>query len=327
MKMKSQLKKNRNKGFTLGELLIVVAIIGVLVAISIPIFTSQLEKAREATDAANIRSQYAEVMAEAITDGGDVNGYAMFGAVELKQKKNEWQSTGLKENLQGVYQSIEGDHPKAGGTAWVEYRDDQVILHYEGGSGSSGSGNAGGGSTGGGSDSGGSTGSGSTGSESTGGGNTGSGSGGNTGGSLGGGSGANSDPQGSGVLSTITSKATELQGKPQETDNTDYNIKISKGNIYTYKGETYIAKTDTTLVNKYNWPTPDTSQGQSYYVKVGNNKVLTSADSSNGRDLPDTEYGDIYKTDDGELYLFVAQGNYIIPSDGDDKWVKINLNS
>lgn len=49
------------------------AIIGVLVAISIPIFTSQLEKSREATDAANIRSQYAEVMAEAITTGNDVN--------------------------------------------------------------------------------------------------------------------------------------------------------------------------------------------------------------------------------------------------------------
>ena len=129
----------RKKGFTLAELLIVVAIIGVLVAISIPIFTSQLEKAREATDAANIRSQYAEVMAEAITDGGDVNGKDMFGAVELKQKKDEWQSTGLKENLEGVYgTNIVGEYPKAGGTAWVEYKDDKVILHYEGGSGNAG---------------------------------------------------------------------------------------------------------------------------------------------------------------------------------------------
>ena len=58
----------RRKGYTLSELLIVVAIIGVLVAISIPIFTSQLEKAREATDAANLRSAYAELMADAITD-------------------------------------------------------------------------------------------------------------------------------------------------------------------------------------------------------------------------------------------------------------------
>ena len=41
---------NENDGFTLAELLIVVAIIGVLVAISIPIFSSQLEKSREATD-------------------------------------------------------------------------------------------------------------------------------------------------------------------------------------------------------------------------------------------------------------------------------------
>ncbi len=45
------MKKN-NKGFTLAELLIVVAIIAVLVAIAIPVFTSQLEKSRESTDAA-----------------------------------------------------------------------------------------------------------------------------------------------------------------------------------------------------------------------------------------------------------------------------------
>ena len=55
------MKKN-NRGFTLAELLIVVAIIAVLVAIAIPVFTSQLEKSREATDVANIRSAYAEVV-------------------------------------------------------------------------------------------------------------------------------------------------------------------------------------------------------------------------------------------------------------------------
>lgn len=54
------MKKN-TKGFTLAEVLIVVAIIAVLVAISIPIFTSQLHKARVATDWANVRAYYAEL--------------------------------------------------------------------------------------------------------------------------------------------------------------------------------------------------------------------------------------------------------------------------
>ena len=57
------LKKMNKKGFTLAELLIVVAIIAVLVAISIPIFTAQLEKARDATTVANIRSTNAEASA------------------------------------------------------------------------------------------------------------------------------------------------------------------------------------------------------------------------------------------------------------------------
>lgn len=48
--------KNDKKGFTLAELLIVVAIIAVLVAISIPIFTSQLKKARVAVNQANARA-------------------------------------------------------------------------------------------------------------------------------------------------------------------------------------------------------------------------------------------------------------------------------
>lgn len=60
------MKKN-NKGFTLMEMLIVVAIIAVLVAIAIPTFTSSLNKARVATDEANIRSGYASAMLEVLT--------------------------------------------------------------------------------------------------------------------------------------------------------------------------------------------------------------------------------------------------------------------
>ena len=61
------------KGFTLMELLIVVAIIAILVAISIPIFTSQLEKAREATDVANLRAAKAVAVATYLAGDTDLN--------------------------------------------------------------------------------------------------------------------------------------------------------------------------------------------------------------------------------------------------------------
>ena len=61
------MKKN-NRGFTLAELLIVVAIIAVLVAIAIPVFTSQLEKSRDSTSLANTRSAYAEAQASYLSE-------------------------------------------------------------------------------------------------------------------------------------------------------------------------------------------------------------------------------------------------------------------
>ena len=62
------MKKIKNsKGFTLMEMLIVVAIIAVLIAIAVPTFSSSLNKARVATDEANIRSGYASVVAELLT--------------------------------------------------------------------------------------------------------------------------------------------------------------------------------------------------------------------------------------------------------------------
>lgn len=53
-----------NQGFTLAELLIVVAIIAVLVVISIPVFSGRLEAARESADQANERAAKAAIVTE-----------------------------------------------------------------------------------------------------------------------------------------------------------------------------------------------------------------------------------------------------------------------
>ena len=84
------MKKTNKKGFTLAELLVVVAIIAVLVAIAIPIFTSQLEKAREAVDAANIRAAYAEVLSNKVSGETDIDKISK--EVTLTQEKQGWQN-------------------------------------------------------------------------------------------------------------------------------------------------------------------------------------------------------------------------------------------
>ena len=61
-------KKLNKKGFTLMEMLIVVAIIAILIAIAIPTFTSALNKAHDAADAANLRAYYAEVQMKYLLD-------------------------------------------------------------------------------------------------------------------------------------------------------------------------------------------------------------------------------------------------------------------
>ena len=67
--------KESKKGFTLAELLVVVAIVGILVAISVPLFTAQLGKARQATNNANLRAAKVAAVSEymTVTDGDEKN--------------------------------------------------------------------------------------------------------------------------------------------------------------------------------------------------------------------------------------------------------------
>lgn len=67
-------KLSKKKGFTLMEMMIVVAIIAILIAIIIPTFTGALARAHAATDEANLRAYYAEQMANSILNDGNPAG-------------------------------------------------------------------------------------------------------------------------------------------------------------------------------------------------------------------------------------------------------------
>ncbi len=62
------MKKNQ-KGFTLMEMLIVVAVIAILVAVAIPVMNAQMHKVKVRTDWANLRAYYAEIQTDYMLTG------------------------------------------------------------------------------------------------------------------------------------------------------------------------------------------------------------------------------------------------------------------
>ena len=117
------MKKNR-KGFTLAELLIVVAIIAVLVAIAIPVFSTQLEKSREATDVANVRSAYATLVADYLLDAKEAEI-----TVTATQKEEGWK-TNPEPKIRTMVDGTEGsiDIPAKTDTYTVSIDADGAIT-------------------------------------------------------------------------------------------------------------------------------------------------------------------------------------------------------
>lgn len=106
----------KKAGFTLSELLIVVAIIGVLVAISIPIFAQQIHKAEVATDWANVRSYYAQLQYD-FMETGKIN--------ESYLHEIDKEPTGLTSfNLAGQTVNLKA------GSLWVAPEDDKHERGY-----------------------------------------------------------------------------------------------------------------------------------------------------------------------------------------------------
>ena len=122
------MKKLDKKGFTLAELLIVVAIIAVLVAIAIPVFTARLEQSRETTDIANLRSAYAAAQVAAMNGIGESKVASLSGTTWLFDPNNEY---GLYLSASGSASALKGQ-----GTAANGHPDTSTIpnlIKYSGG--------------------------------------------------------------------------------------------------------------------------------------------------------------------------------------------------
>lgn len=124
-------KMKKQGGFTLVEMLIVVAIIAILIAVSIPLVTEALEKAKEATDAANERSFKAVLTIKYLSSDYKKEDVYIYDAVagtagttEVTKGYGQGTTTGDdKDKKEGMvlYGSITDD-----GTVYMQWSDSKI---------------------------------------------------------------------------------------------------------------------------------------------------------------------------------------------------------
>ena len=146
--MDTEFRKHSDQGFTMAELLVVVAIIAVLVAIAIPVFSAQLKNTRLAVDHAAMRDAYALMQIANNTQEVEIGGetYSFEKLKDLASSSDDYKNFYLTEDCSGfVFQgSVNHIAPPQGAYVFKETGLDEAdpcetclqfkyVAHYKGG--------------------------------------------------------------------------------------------------------------------------------------------------------------------------------------------------
>ena len=294
--------KKKNKGFTLAELLIVVAIIAILVAISLPLFSSQIAKANLQADQTHVSAAKASAVAEYLdTNSHDTITYYFDAGIAMANKNNS-------EGIVGYGKSTKKPYKTQTGAVGVPVNDDgskniiQVIVGNNGTVMSTSWVPVG------------------TNSNSQGGG------------------GVQPTPV---PTATPAPTPTLNPSSSDEVINqiitnagtwpTKENLgSIIRGNVYTYNGEYYVAAKDEYNYHKDWVEDPITSEYAGVLINRSNPTIITKSDTEhfyveNGKNkIKNQKVGDLFIYEDGSIYICRTNADYNLEPKGNDNWILIN---